>query len=103
VGKGRKINIFSFIMSNEKIVPEQGKLIGKITHYFPHVEVAVIKLSRAIKVGDKIRIVGGETDFEQEVESMEVDHKKIKTAKKSDDVGLKISQKVREGYKVYKL
>jgi len=82
---------------------EKEKLIGKVVHYFDKIGVAVIKLSDTLKKGDAIRIVGGEsTDFEQEVESMEVDHQKIEKAKKGDDVGLKVKEKVREGYKVYK-
>jgi translation elongation factor EF-1alpha len=90
-------------MANEEPLLEEGELIGKITHYFGNIGVAVIELSGTLKVGDNIRIVGGETDFTQNVESMEVEHQKVKEAKKGDPVGLKISQKVREGYKVYKL
>jgi translation elongation factor EF-1alpha len=82
---------------------EEGKLIGKVSHYFGKIGVAVIELSDSLKVGDTIRIAGGETDFSQTVDSMEIDHEKVQTAKKGDSVGLKISQKVREGYKVYKL
>ena len=82
---------------------EEGKLIGKITHYFGNIGVAVIELTDSLKIGDTIRIVGGETDFEQVVDSMEVDHQKVEKAKKGDGIGLKISQKVREGYKVYKV
>jgi translation elongation factor EF-Tu-like GTPase len=90
-------------MTNEEPLPEEGELIGKITHFFGNIGVAVIELSDTLKVGDNIRIVGGETDFIQNVESMEIEHQKVKEAKKGDSVGLKISQKVREGYKVYKL
>ena len=83
---------------------EEGKLIGRITHYFDKIEVGVIELTAPLAVGDTIRVVGGEnTDFSQEVESMEVEHEKIKKAKKGDSVGLKIKEKVREGYKVYKV
>lgn len=82
---------------------ELGKLIGKITHYFGNIGVGVIELSDTLKVGDTIRIVGGETDFTQTVESMEIEHEKVKAAKKGDSIGLKVEQKVREGYKVYKL
>ncbi|RLC34701.1 MAG: hypothetical protein DRZ76_02185 [Candidatus Nealsonbacteria bacterium] len=81
----------------------EGKLIGKITHYFGNIGVAVIELSDTLKLGDTIRIVGGETDFNQNVDSMEVEHQKVETAKKGDSVGLKVNQKVREGYKVYKV
>lgn len=83
---------------------EEGKLIGKVSHYFDKIGVAVIELDVPLKVGETIRIVGGEaTDFTQEVESMEVEHEKIKKAKKGDSVGLKVKEKVREGYKVYKI
>ncbi len=88
-------------MPNKK--SEEGKLIGKVTHYFSKIGVAIIDLSDTLKVGDNIRIFGGETDFNQEVESMEVDRQKVKEAKPGDSVGLKIDQRVREGYKVYKL
>ena len=83
--------------------PEEGKLIGKVSHYFSKIGVAVIELSDTLKVGDTIRIVGGETDFNQVVESMEIEHQKVQEAKAGDSVGLKVSQKVREGYKVYKI
>jgi len=83
---------------------EEGKLIGEVTHYFSNIEVAVIKLSAPLSIGGTIRIAGGEdTDFTQTVESMEVEHQKMEKAKKGDEVGLKVKEKVREGYKVYKI
>ena len=82
---------------------EEGKLIGKVTHYFGNIGVAVIELSDKLKVGDTIRIIGGETDFNQIVDSMQIEHQKINEAKKGDPVGLKVAQKVREDYKVYKV
>lgn len=90
-------------MPNETPVPEEGKLIGKITHYFGKIGVVVIELTDSLKVGDKIRVIGGERDFEQVVDSIEVDHKKVDEAKAGDSVGLKIEEKAREGYKVYKI
>ncbi|MCX6764579.1 MAG: hypothetical protein NTU58_02620 [Candidatus Nealsonbacteria bacterium] len=83
---------------------KKDKLIGKISHYYSNIGVAVIDLTGALKVGDSIRIVGGEnTDFTQEVDSMEIDRKKIKTAKSGSSIGLKIKEKAREDYKVYKV
>ena len=90
-------------MPNETPLPEEGKLIGKVTHYFGNIGVVVLELTDTLKVGDTIRIVGGTTDFTQTVDSMEIEHKKVEEAKKGDSIGLKVSQKVREGYKVYKL
>jgi putative protease len=82
---------------------QEGELIGRVTHYFAHVGVAVIELTGALKVGDTIKIVGGETEFTQPVDSMEVEHQKIQQAKKGDSIGLKINQKVKDSYKVYRL
>ncbi|OGZ65080.1 MAG: hypothetical protein A2812_00755 [Candidatus Staskawiczbacteria bacterium RIFCSPHIGHO2_01_FULL_36_16] len=83
---------------------KEGKLIGKITHYFSNIEVAVIDLSSALEEGDIIRITGGEdTDFTQDVKSMQIEREKIKTAKKGDSIGIKVKEKVREGYKVFKV
>ena len=90
-------------MPEETSLPEEGKLIGKVIHYFSKIGVAGIELSDTLKVSDTIRIVGGQTDFNQTVESIEIEHKKVKEAKAGDSVGLKVNQKVREGYKVYKV
>ena len=82
----------------------EGKLIGRITHYFSNIEVAVIDLLAPLKDGDVIRVIGGQdTDFEQEAKSMQIDHKEVKAAKKGDSVGMKVDKKVHEGYKVYRI
>lgn len=93
----------SKIVKVTKVKPE-GKLVGKIAHYFSNIEVAVIDLIAPIKIRDSIRIIGGqETDFDQEVSSMQIDHKEVTSAKKGDSVGTKVNEKVHEGYKVYKI
>ncbi|MFH0988152.1 MAG: hypothetical protein V1763_02165 [Parcubacteria group bacterium] len=79
------------------------KLIGRVSHYFDRLGVAVLSLTAALKVGDTIRIEGGETNFEQPVESMQVDREPVKKAGKGDDVGLKVGQEVRPGYRVFKI
>ncbi|PIR02331.1 MAG: hypothetical protein CO144_01075 [Candidatus Nealsonbacteria bacterium CG_4_9_14_3_um_filter_35_11] len=83
---------------------KEGKLIGEVTHYFDKIKVAVVELDGPLSIGDTIRIIGGEnTDFTQEIKSMEMEHEKIKKAKKGQAIGLGIKEKVREGYKVYKI
>jgi len=83
---------------------KEGKLVGRITHYFSNIQVAVVELSSPLKEGDSIRIMGGqETDFDQEVSSMQINHEEVRSAKKGDDVGMKVKEKVHEGYKVYKI
>ncbi len=77
------------------------KLIGEIKHYFDKVGVATLKLEESLKVGDRIRIKGVATDFEQHVSSMQVEKDNIVNAKKGDDVGLKVEEPVRKGDRVY--
>ncbi len=84
-------------------LPEEGELIGTISHYYGNIGVAVVELSGNLKVGETIRIAGGEADFTQEVESLEVDHQKVSEAKPGSSVGFKVSQKARDGYRVYRL
>ena len=71
------------------------KEIGKVSSYFSHVGVAAIKLSRKLKVGDKIHVKGSTTDFEQLVDSMQVEKEDVQKAKKGDHVGIKVPEKVR--------
>jgi putative protease len=78
------------------------KLIGKITHYFSKIGVAVVELSDDIRVGDRIRIEGATTSFEQVVESMEIDNAKVERATQGQAIGLKVTGKVRPHDLVYK-
>ena len=90
--------------TKKAVKSKEGKLIGKISHYFSDISVAVLDLSSPLKKGDKIRIVGGEsTDFDQKVDSMQIDHENVKSAKKGDSVGMKVKEKVHEGYKIFKI
>ncbi len=77
------------------------KSIGKITHFYSGLMVGIIELSGALKVGDTIKIKGANTDFEQTVDSIQVDHKDVQSAKKGDIVGIKVAEKVHEGNEVF--
>lgn len=77
--------------------------VGKVTHYYSKIGVAVIELKAELKLGDRIRIKGTTTDFEQVIGSMEVEHKKIEVGKPGQAIGLKVEQRVRPGDRVYKL
>lgn len=79
------------------------KQIGKITHYFGKIGVAVVELSDELKVGDTIHIVGGERDFTQTVGSMQIEHQNVEKAGSGEAIGLKVDQPVKEGDTVYKV
>jgi len=79
------------------------KEIGEVTHYWGKIAVAGIKLTAALSQGDTIRIKGATTDFEQTVGSMQIEHENMETAKKGQEIGLKVKEKVRRGDTVYKV
>ena len=79
------------------------KEVGRVTHYFTRISVAVVELRDKLSVGDKILIQGATTNFEQTVQSMQIEHKNITTAEAGQSIGLKVEQRVREGDKVYKI
>jgi translation elongation factor EF-1alpha len=79
----------------------EGKQIGVVSNYFDHVGVVAIKLTAGLKLGDTIRIVGGDSDFTDVISSIQIQHEKVEKAKKGDEIGVKISEKARKDYKVF--
>lgn len=80
-----------------------GKEIGKIVHYYTNLGVGIIELKGTLKVGDKIKIKGATTDFEQKIASMQIEHEKVEEAKKGKSIGLKTKKHVRQNDVVYKV
>lgn len=77
------------------------KPIGVVTHYYGHLEVAIVKFAKQVEVGTKVKFKGATTDFEEKIDSMQYDHKPIESAKKGQEVGIKVKGKVREGDEVF--
>lgn len=75
--------------------------VGSISHYFGKIGVAVLDVTGTIKVGDKIKIKSRGQEFNQEVDSIQVEHENIKEAKKGQSVGLKVDQPVKSGDEVF--
>jgi putative protease len=88
------------IETKEKKAPKEKK-VGEIAHYFGKIMVAAIKVKAEIKVGDTLHIKGHTTDFEQVVDSIQIEHESIPKAKKGDDIGIKVKDHVREGDEVF--
>lgn len=77
--------------------------VGEVSHYFTRINVAVIELTAPLRIGDQIAIKGMTTNFEQTIESMQIEHESIKEAGEGDSIGLKVEERVREGDVVYKI
>ena len=79
------------------------KKVGEVTHYWGKIGVAGIKLTATLNQGDTIRIKGATTDFMQAVGSIQIEHQNLETAKRGQEIGLKVKEKVRRGDTVYKV
>lgn len=78
--------------------------IGKIAHYFSKINVGVLELSKGtLQIGDTIHIKGHTTDFYQKVESMQVEHNPVDSAKPGEAVGIKVESPVRENDIIFKV
>ncbi len=78
--------------------------MGRITHYFSNINVAVLEMTKGeLKVTDTIHIKGHTTDFYQNIESIQVDHKSVESVKSGELAGLKVDNSVREKDLVFKV
>jgi putative protease len=84
-------------LSEEEVIE-----IGHISHFFSKINVAVIELKKPLKIGDTIVVKGPTTDFEQKVDSMQIEHKNVPKAEAGQSIGLKVTERVREKDTVYK-
>lgn len=83
--------------------PKEPKPIGEVVHYFSGIGVAIVRFNTKVKVGEKIHFKGATTDFKDAIKSMQYDHKEIESAKKGQEVGIKVKERTREGDGVYSL
>ncbi len=79
------------------------KVAGTVTHYFPKVGVAVVRIGEELHTGDQIRISGPHQNFSQRVTSMQIEHQTITDASPGQEVGMKVVQPVRPGDRVYRI
>ncbi len=79
------------------------KLVGKVIHYFGDISVAGVEVLDSIAVGDLVLFIGHTTALEQPVGSMELDHQPIEVAKKGQEVGIRVVDRVRPGDEIYRL
>jgi putative protease len=77
--------------------------IGKITHYYDKINVAVVELTGDLKLNDTIKIIGHGNEFTQQVDSIQIEHEKLEEAHKDQEIGLHVDQPVKEGDAVFKI
>lgn len=78
--------------------------VGTVSHYYDKIGVCVVDLMATLSVGDKIKFVrGGEDLFEEEVQSIQIEHTKVDSADAGTKIGLKVDKEVKEGAEVFKV
>ncbi len=79
------------------------ELVGRVSHYFSRVQVAVVKLSGEVKLGDVLHFQGHTTDFQQEITSMEIEHARVEQGTPGEEVAIQVNDRVRKGDEVYRV
>jgi putative protease len=77
--------------------------IGSVTHFFKKPMVAALELTGELRVGDRVHFHGHTTDFDQTIESMQIEHQGVESAGAGDAVGVQVAEYVRVGDTVYKV
>jgi putative protease len=80
-----------------KKAAKKAEVIGKVTHYYDRMGVAVVEIMSVLKLGDMIRLKHGDKSFAQKAASMQVNHQPITIAKRGEEIGLKVDQVTPEG------
>ncbi len=77
------------------------KKIGEVIHFFDKILVAIIKLTAPLKTGSTLKFKHGDEELIQTADSIQIEHKQVKTAKKGDEIGIKVNQPVKKNSQVY--
>lgn len=77
------------------------KPIGVVTHFYGNIGVAIVKFNTTVEVGTPLKFSGATTDFKETVKSMQFNHEAVQSAKKGQQIGIKVKERVREGDSVY--
>lgn len=83
------------------VKPAAEKPIGKVTHFYGGIKVAVVKFNKKVSVGTSVRFEGATTNFSQKLSSVQYNHEALKVVPKGKSVGVKVAKRVREGDRVY--
>ena len=84
-----------------KKVARQDSPVGEVTHYYGDLGVAIVRFNKDMPTGKNVTFQGSTTNFSQNIDNMELNHKSIDSASKGEEIGIKVKKKVREGDKVY--
>ena len=79
----------------------KGERIGEVIHFYGKIDVAVLRLSNNLKIGDMIHFLGSHTDFQQEVTSMQIEHEPVAEGKAGEEIAIKVIERARKGDAIF--
>lgn len=77
------------------------KPAGEVVHYYGKINVAVLQLSEDLQVGDRVHFRGRHTDFEQTIDSMQIEHETVTEVEGGSEVAVKVGDRVRTGDQLF--
>jgi putative protease len=86
----------------EGVAMEKEQRIGVVSHFYNKIQVAVVRLTDKVAVGDRVHFKGENTDFQQEIASMQIEHAPVTEASAGMEVALKVDGRVRQGDGLYR-
>ena len=81
----------------------KGERIGEVIHFYGKIDVAVLRLSNNLKIGDMIHFLGSHTDFQQEITSMQIEHELVAEGKAGEEIAIKVIQRARKGDAIFRI
>lgn len=78
------------------------KKLGDVTHWYDKIKVAVVKLAKPLKKGDKVKVRRNDEEFDAEVKSIQIEHEDVEKGKKGDEIAVKLPKQAKEGSELYK-
>ncbi len=74
--------------------------IGRVIHYYDKISVAVVALMRPLSLQDHVAFRGRNTEFEQIIDSMQINHQSIEHGDAGQEVAVKVAERVRCGDRI---
>jgi hypothetical protein len=85
------------------IAPPNSVLLGFVDDFYAKIGVIALVLKAPVSVGQKIQVLGHTTNFEQTVDSMQIEHAAVMQAGPKAGIGIKVIGRARRGDHVYLL
>jgi hypothetical protein len=103
IAKKKKTQKKGDALDKKKAKPRAIKPVGKVTHFYTAIGVAIVRFKENVPAGTELHFQGATTDFKQTAKSMQYNHAPVTIAKKGKQIGIKVKKRVRQGDVVHRV